>query len=349
MKKLLSHAWTVIMVTAISLLVWLYAEDANVKTYNNERVLLKFIPTGEGEMLIDPKAADILVSLSGSNGQFQQFLREIGDQRIVEVSVPLSPGLSSENRSIDLRSELEKSQALEDLGLNLTAIDEETIEVNIQNVATHPFPVQVNTEGLKLAREAECTVDEVVAHLPASLLTPELLQQPAIVNLADQDLTGIEPGTETRLTLPITLPFDLADLPEGFEHRPSATHAAVSFRLVVETESHNIDRLIVKLTAPAIVGDRYVIRIAEEDQVLSDIEVQGPPAQIARLKENGGSGLVLATVDLTITEADEAAAGSGVITKPVLVFINLPGVRLVSEPPRIPIEVRLREAIDVNP
>ncbi|XAL99111.1 hypothetical protein OT109_16205 [Phycisphaeraceae bacterium D3-23] len=348
MKKLLNQAWTVIMVTAISLLVWLYAEDANVKTYNNERVLIKFVASGEGEMLISPKAADILVTLTGSNGQFQQFRKNIGDQRIVEISVPLSPGLSNETRTIDLRDELESS-VLENLGLNLTAIGQETIDVNIQSVVEHSFPIQVNTEGLKLSREVESTVEEVTVRLPASMLTPDLLQQPAIINLADQDLSDIEPGNDTRLPLPITLPFDPADLPDGFEARPSATHATVTFRLVVETESYTLDRLIVKLTAPAIVGDRYVIRIAEEDQVLSNIQVQGPPAQIAKLQDPGVTTNIFATVDLSIAEADEAAAGSGVITKPVLVLINLPGVRLVSEPPRIPVQVRLREAIEANP
>ncbi|MFI4859216.1 MAG: hypothetical protein ACIAXF_00905 [Phycisphaerales bacterium JB063] len=349
MKKLLSQAWTIIMVTAIAMLVWLYAEDANVKTYNNERVVIKFVPTGEGEMLIEPKAADILVTLTGSNGQFQQFRKAIGDQRVVEIPVALSPGETSETRSIDLRHELESSQALEDLGLNLTSLTQETIDVTVQSIRPHPFPVHINTEGLKLAREVECPVEEVTFRLPASMLTPELLRSPAVINLADQDLSDIEPGTDTRLTLPITPPFDTADLPEGFETRPSATNATVTFRLVVESETFTIDRLIVKLTAPAIVGDRYVIRIAEEDLVLSNIQVQGPPAQIARLKEAGGTSNILATVDLTNAEADEAAAGSGVLTKPVLVLINLPGVRLVSEPPRIPVQVRLREAVEATP
>ena len=127
------------------------------------------------------------------------------------------------------------------------------------------------------------------------------------------------------------------------------TEAVVTFRLVVEREPYTIERLHVKLTGPASVGDRYAINIPAEHQFLNNLEVEGPPAQIALLRENPASPNILATVELNNAEADEAAAGTGVVTKPVLVYINLPGVRLVSEPPRVPVEVRAREAEPATP
>jgi len=346
MKKLLNHAWTVVMVTVITLLVWLYAEDANVKTYNNERVFVRFVAPDDGEMIIDPPGATVLVSLTGSNGQFQQFQRRVDDKKVIEVPVPISPGQRSAAVSIDMGKELEEA-LLTNLGLNLTEMDPDIIEVAVQRIEEVPIKVHVITEGLSLATPAEASIEEVVMRLPADRVA-EAAGATAFIDLTAADLSAIEPGTPSRLTLPIILP-ELIGLPEGFETRPSATEAVVNFRMVVDREPYTIERLHVKLTGPASVGDRYAITIPAEYQFLNNLEVQGPPESIARLRENPGSPNILATIELTNAEADEAAAGDGVVTKPVLLFINLPGVQLMSEPPRVPVEVRAREAEPETP
>lgn len=343
MTKLLSQAWTVVMVTVITLLVWLYAEDANVKTYNNERVLVRFVAPGDGEMIIEPGGATVLASLSGSNGQFQQFRKRVENNTVIEIPVLISPGMTSATINVDLRKQLEEG-VLANLGLNLTELDQETVDVSIQKVERVPLDVNVIRGPLRLVRdEATTSVEQVFVYLPATLAADARRGPPARIDLTAADLDDIPQGEDTQLTLPIILP-DLGDLPEGFDPRPSATEATVSFRLVIDRELYSIERLHVKLTGPASVGDRYVVSIPAEHQFLNNLEVQGPPAQIALLRENAGSPNVLATIELTNAEADEAAAGDGVITKPVLVFINLPGVRLVAEPSPIPVEVRLREA-----
>lgn len=347
MKKLLNQAWTVIMVSVITLLVWLYAEDANVKTYNNERVFVRFIAPDDGEMIIDPPGATVLVTLTGSNGQFQQFSRRVDEQKVIEIPVPISPGQRSAAVSIDMRKELEEG-LLENLGLNLTDLEDQAyIDVTAQRIEVVPIKVQVISDGLTLAGPAETLIEEVTMRLPANRAA-EAAGATAFIDLTAADLSPVVPGTPSRLTLPIILP-ELIGLPEGFETRPSATEAVVNFRMVVDREPYTIERLHVKLTGPASVGDRYAITIPAEYQFLNNLEVQGPPESIARLRENPGSPNILATIELTNAEADEAAAGDGVVTKPVLLFINLPGVQLMSEPPRVPVEVRAREAEPETP
>lgn len=348
MKKFLNSAWTVVMVSVITLLVWLYAEDANVKSYNNERVFVRFVGSDDGEMIIDPPGVTVLVSLTGSTGQFQQFRRKVEDQQVITVPVPISPGQSSTSVTIDLLQELEEG-VLTGLGLSLTEIDPDLVDVSIQRVVEVPLTVKVVSQGLNLARPAEATVEQITVRLPARLATEAYRASPAVIELTNADLSGVTPGSDSRLTLPIDLPPTAGELPEGFDLRVSATESAVTFRLLVEREPFTIDRLFVKLTGPASVGNRYAIEIPAEHQFLTGLQVQGPPDQIARLRENPGSPNILATIELTNAEVDEAAAGTGVVTKPVQIYINLPGVQLVSEPPRIPVQVRLRDAEPVDP
>lgn len=348
MKKLLNQAWTVVMVSVITLLVWLYAEDANVKSYNNERVFVRFVAPDDGEMLIDPPGATVLVSLTGSNGQYQQFSRRVDDSQVIEIPVPISPGQLSASAQIDMRRELEEG-LLANLGLNLTELDQDNIDVSVQRVVEVPIDVRVEAQGLNLARPAESTVQQITVRLPATLATEAVHRSTATIDLASADLRSVTPGSDSRLTLPIVLPDTIGDLPDGFDPRMSAAEAVVTFRLVIEREPYTIERLFVKLTSPASVGNRYAIEVPAEYQFLAELQVQGPPAQIALLRENPGSPNILATVELTNAEADEAAVGTGVVTKPVQIYINLPGVELVSEPPRIPIEVRLRDAEPTTP
>ena len=348
MKKLLNQAWTLGMVTVITLLVWLYAEDANVKPYNNQRVLIRFLPTGEGEVLVEPEGTAVFANLSGSNGQFQQFDRQFGDHTEIEIPVAISPGQSNALVKVDLRKELEDG-VLAGLGLNLTGLtglDNETIntiDVALQEVTQVALKVRVDLGDIQLAREAEASIDEVTVYLPTTRITESLINTPATLDLTRADLSNVPRGVDSRLALPLSFP-DFGDLPPGFDYRPSATEATVTFRRVIESETLTIERLHVKLVGPASLGNRYVVQIPAEHQFLSQLEVAGPPSQIALLQENLASPNILATVELTNAEADAAAAGDGTVTKPVLVLISLPGVELTSEPPRIPIEVRLRDA-----
>ena len=342
MKKLLNRAWTLAMVTVITLLVWLYAEDANVKTYNNERVLIRFVSTGEGEVLIEPEGAVVFANLSGSNGQLQQFRRGIEDSPEILVPVAMRPGESSASVVVDLRKELEEA-VLADLGLNLTGLDNETIEVALQEVQPVSLKIRVDIDRPELVRDAEASIQEVTVYLPATAITESLLSTPATLVLTQDALANVQPGVHPGLPLPLNFP-SFGSLPPGFDTRPSATEATVTFRRVIERETLMIERLHVKLVGPASLGNRYVVQIPAEHQFLSQLEVAGSPSQIALLRENLASPNILATVELTNAEADAAAAGDETVTKPVLVLISLPGVELTSEPPRIPIEVRLRDA-----
>ncbi|MBX2851070.1 MAG: hypothetical protein KTR15_04910 [Phycisphaeraceae bacterium] len=74
MKSVFNQIATFVTVTIVALLVWLYAEDANVQTYTGQAVRVQFVlPAGADGLITPSEPITVLVDFDGSNGQFQQF------------------------------------------------------------------------------------------------------------------------------------------------------------------------------------------------------------------------------------------------------------------------------------
>ena len=77
MKQLLNHVGTFGIVTVVTFMVWLYAEDANVVEYTGQTVRLQFaVPEGSDGQITPATPITIEIDFNSSNGQYQQFISE---------------------------------------------------------------------------------------------------------------------------------------------------------------------------------------------------------------------------------------------------------------------------------
>lgn len=332
MKKFLDKLGTFLMVIVVSVLVWLYAEDANVKPYTNYAVSIEFQAPAEGDMRITPNGERVLISFSGSNGQFQQLQERIRD-RVLNYQLRFDPDDPTPQVEVDMR-QIIQDQLLQDLGINLTEVEPATVTVRGEVIETVSINIVLDTRGVSLAGSPVQRQTQVSFQVPYTT-AQQLVNAVATARLTDDNLAQLTPGQDTALRVPITPPAAAGDA------RPNITHVDVVLRQADNLARYVVDRRPVLLSYPPSLNQRFIIEIAEQSRFVTNIELEGPRDQIEAIRQGRSNGLVWATVRLSNEEVETAIGGDGTIVKAVEV-VAPSGVRQVSELPPITIRVQQR-------
>lgn len=335
MKSLLSQIGTFFTVTAVTLLVWLYAEDANIQAYTEQAVRVQFVLPGGVEGLITPsEPLTVLVDFDGSNGQFQQFDDARGE--VILVELPIDQTLDLQTIDIDLRDEIEQADRLKQLGINVTSVTPERSSVTFEKILDMTLDVKIRqrTGAIKLASATFTDPEQpprVTFQLPASQAS-RLGGADATAWIDEADVATLEKGTPQQITVSLELPEEL----EGLQRSISTVDLLVT--VADDRDTVKIDRRPILLSYPPSINERYIIELEESDRFITAFELEGPRDQIAMIKSDPASKEVWASVRLSNAEADAAVANGGVLSKPVEI-IAPEGVVLTSDVVRVSIKV----------
>ncbi|MEM9021852.1 MAG: hypothetical protein AAGC44_14950 [Planctomycetota bacterium] len=333
MKKAFDSIGTLLLVLLVSVLVWLYAEDANVKQYTNYAVSIEFQPPTDREMRIEPSGERVLISFSGSNGQFQQLQERIRDRSLV-YQLSFDPNDPAPEVEVDLRQVIE-DQLLQELGVNLTEIEPRTVIVQGEAIENVTIPVVLDTRQVSLANTPEVRPAQVSFRVSHSV-AEKLRDQVATARLTDEHLARLVPGQDVSLTnVPITPPDAAGNAP------PSETRVSVVIRQADNNARLTLNERAVMLSYPPSLNQRFVLELNEGSRFANNLELEGPRDQIEAVRQSVGNELVWATVRLTNDEVESAIDNNGIIVK-TIDLIAPAGVRLVSEPMSVTIRVQPR-------
>src|SRR5690625_3241433 len=118
---------TIIVVTIITILVWLYAEGESVKTYQ-EPIRVKFVAAPGYDFRINPNmrtdtqgAVDVKLTYQASASQHQEFRQKIGHNT---VHIPIT---KSGQVAVSIKDELINNSQISQLGLNIKQANPATI------------------------------------------------------------------------------------------------------------------------------------------------------------------------------------------------------------------------------
>lgn len=340
MKNALSQLVTLITVTVVTLLVWLYAEDANIESYPQQPVRVQFVLPNGAEGLISPsEPITVLVDFDGSNGQFQQF-DEASDE-IIEIELPIDQTLDLQTMEIDIRDQIEQADRLKQLGINVTGVGPERTSVTYEKILDVTLDVRIKqrTGAIKLSsatfREAGQTPTVTLKQLPASL-AGQLGNAYATAWIEEADVANLDKGTPQQITVTLELPQAIASL--------SRSISVVDLLVTVadDRDTVQIERRPILLSYPPSINERYIVEIEESDRFITAFSLEGPRDQIALLKGDPASKDVWASVRISNEEADMAASNGGVLSKAVDIIAPR-GVVLTSEVVRVSIKVIPRE------
>lgn len=339
MKRVLSQLGTLLTVTIVAVLVWLYAEDANVQSYTQQAVRVQFVlPAGvEGE-LTPREPITVLVDFDGSNGQFQQF--DDARDEIIQVELPIDQALDLQTIDIDIREQIEKADRLSELGINVTSVTPERTSVTFEKILDVTLDVKIRqrTGAIKLAAATFTDPEQpprVTLRIPASKAA-QLSNIDAIAWINEADVAALDKGTPQQMTVSLELPGALNTLPR------SISTVDLLVTVADDRDTVQIDRRPILLSYPPSINERYIIELEESDRFITAFELEGPREQIALLKADPASKDVWASVRLSNEEADAAVANGGVLSKQVDIIAPR-GVVLASEVVRISIKVIPRE------
>ena len=339
MKRLLNQLGTFFIVTVVAMLVWLYAEDANIESYTEQSVRVQFVlPEGAEGVLSSNEPITVLVDFDGSNGQYQQF-DEVSDE-IIKIELPIDQALDLQTIDIDLRDQIEQADKLSELSINVTNLSPERTSVTFEKILNVTLDVKIRqrTGAIKLAAATFTDPEQpprVTLRVPASK-ADQLANIDAIAWITEEDVDGLDKGTPQQMTVLLELPGALSAL----ERSISTVDLLVT--IADDRDTIQIDRRPILLSYPPSINERYIIELEESDRFITAFELEGPRDQIALLRADPSSKDVWASVRLSNAEADAAAANGGVISKPVDIIAPR-GVVLASDVVRVSIKVIPRE------
>lgn len=334
-RSLLGYLRTFVIVSLITIMVWLLAEARMVQTQTLEaQVFLTSVDGAGGVSLVVRQAPNISqvrtisIQVEGSIAGLDRFARVL--QNSVELRVgrdiPAQPG----THTLDLRTLLRQSSNLDVHGLTITQVSPESIVVEVDELETRDFPIRViMPAGVELdgAPRSEPASVRVVA--PSTVLAQVLVNE-ATVRVDASEVTLL---TQGRLE---TIPGVVVNI-EGLSRgdwattiEPAQVDVFVSLRTLTQTLT--LSRMPVQvLLAPGEIGDWHV-QINDSDKDLVGVEVTGPADAINLLK----SGAVVPKAFVTLSFEDLERR---VQSKPAQVQGLPPGCRVVSPEKMVNLEI----------
>ena len=264
-------------VTAVAILIWLYAEAETIDTYENESIRVHFVAP-EGELLIiDPQIQRVEMSIRCTNAQ-KSHLAELREKGPIQVTMaPISN--DQYERDVSLKEELQNS-AVGKLG-EILRTEPTSIKLHIEAYETVELKIKAVHGNIPLLGFPQVSAATAKIEVPASAV--DQIQGVHLEARLDQiNVTGIHANEPTQRNLPLTLPKEFGDIDAQIID-PATVE--VTFTLRKKTDSIKLPRVQIFFLMSPTIPDRYSIDLSDENLVLTDLELTGPIAAIQRIKD----------------------------------------------------------------
>jgi len=311
---------TFIVVTVITVLVWLYAEGRNVTEYVNEPIRVQFVPADDSGFTVSPDDEQrIQITYEGSTAT-KQALEALLDSGPIKIPI-------AEDDPAEVIFQTRRNESkLADLGIQVTRVEPERRLVKIRRVVTVTMPIDVRVEGVELTGVPTVEPREVAVKLPSTLadLAREL---PLEVTLTAADLSSLRPGepgtVQAKVALPEVLRGQDVDLP--------IRAATVALTIRKQTRTITLTSVPIHLNLPPLLLDQYRIRLPDDQQVLREVQLTGPADGIHEIESKQCRVWAEIRPSAEDLEADPYLAQ---------LHLRIPaGVRVDSPIPRVPVIV----------
>jgi hypothetical protein len=339
-RTFFGHLRTFMIVTLITVMVWLLAESRMVLTRTLEaQVVFTSVPPASGSSADDEGGLVVRQALSpaeralgvesairsariqveGSTSGIDQFVRLL--QGRIELRIGREIPAESGIHMLDLREVLRQSSELAVHGLTITQVSPATVMVEVDRLETREFRIGVDMPaGVELDGVPRTDPPMVRVVAPSSVLAQVKTTQASV----QIDSVKVAQLAQGRLE---TIPGVAIELPgidrQGWHTQIEPAQVDVFLTLRTLTEQMTIDRLPVQvLMAPGEIGD-WRVEISDADKDLVNIVIAGPAQEIEQLRS--GEIVPRAFVSLTFEDLERRIS-----SKPTQILGLPPGCRVVS-------------------
>lgn len=271
---------TGLIVTVISVLVWLYAEGENVQLHPNQRLLVEFVAPAGQSLAIDPQdPVEILVSFRASAGEMGLLEEKL---RAGPIQIPVGNGTESESneQTVVLKDALDRS-AIGSLGINITDTDPVTETVRAEPLVTRRLPIAEAPTRVQFGTPPKFEPAQVAVTLPRSLA--EAAENAKVLARLDTlNLNEYEANTDVTASVPLELP---APLRSPWTTLGAAT-AQVTFNIRKLSDSIVLPTVPLRVSADPLLLQEFDVLVAQDGMMLRDVRLSGPSDVIEAIRKN---------------------------------------------------------------
>lgn len=321
---------TILAVTIITILIWLYAEGENIKPYLNHSVQIKFVAPEGQDLAIEPhEPVRIVMRFEASSGQYQYVQQLTKNTLEIVVTDKLS---DSPFQTVVLKDILAASK-LGDLGIINIEATPATMKIRVEPIVSREMEIVLNpTDLLDIQFAQPPAIDplKIPVRLPASL-AEKTNGYKLIANLDELEMSKLEVNVPHTMPVPLHLPLVMEDKFVSLS-QPTTT---VTFTIRKQTDTISLTSIPIHINAPPMLLKRYNIDLPEEQMVVRDVKLSGPSDIMEKIRTNQ----IKVWAELRPT-ADELE--SGIESAPLSIVVP-PGVAVDSALPRVQLKVMPRE------
>lgn len=325
-----------ITVTLVAVLVWLYAEGENIKTYEMD-IPIQFVAATGQNLLIKPARLDDnpRVTFQCSSAQYVQ-LEQLFDGSAIPIPLSEDPNAPDGNQQLLLKQLFTSLPIFSKLSVNITEVKPAQVTVNVKKLQTVELKIAEVTDGESLLQDVVIEPAVATLHLPKDMLT----------NLTESDTIKARLNKQVldRLTLNQSHTIEGVQLiapasVRSEDVRIDPSTAKVTFTLTRQAKTATISSVAVRLVLPAASMGQYDVSLLnDEDKLIRSVKLTGPNDLIDAIEQRK----IKIWADLKL-EADDLAKGVGKESIAIVPLIQKPdNVKLVEAPGAINLKITAR-------
>ncbi len=307
MKKgvLLESLETVLVVTVITMLIWLYAEGETILTHTRT-IKVNFVAPTTGLAITLPGQApgtttlNISATLQASSGDWARIDELLGSETIeIEVKVPAT---DDEKQTLNLLEALNHSP-LADVRAFVKEVVPATETVQVRTLEFVDMGLRIEPGKHELSSEK--TEEPVFS--PEKIRVEMPSKDAALVRNQNLKLTAhldrletLSEGTQQNVSVELSLPPQLQEKPHV-----TLTQETVDVKFILDKQTDQIDLedVQVRLTTSDALTWQYRIEIVRTQRFLPVVTLKGPKEVISRIKEQ--PDLIRASIILRHSDLQE--------------------------------------------
>jgi len=324
---MLKHLSTLLVVTVVSALIWVFAEAETLRTRDQPVELLfeaepgteRVIDVAEGGLAVGMPGQIVrcVVSIEGTASALDEMERIARRPlRVDPASILIrAPG----EYTIELREVLRDQPDLRHRGVTVKRIEPPQITASIDQLEAREIRVRAAVPEGDLEGVAECKPARVRLWMPSRSASAVADDAVAVATPDGAAISRLIPGRrETLAGVPLAMPPGA----ERIRHArldPPAVDVSLTFKSRAGTTT--IAGVPVQIQLAPSEQPNWDIRIDVKDQLIADVKVTGPIETIRQIEEKKIP--VVALLPLSFTELESGKVAS----KEVVFFCNAPGLR----------------------
>ena len=313
-NALLESLETILVVTVITALIWLYAEGETIAT-QSKKLQVRFVPPTAGLAVSIPgqpanetgiAEVTVTANIQASRGDWPR-INDWVRENTIDLEVR-TPSADTEEQAITLRDALNLS-SLTSINAFVKEVDPPDVTVRIQRLVQESMAIRLERGDLELSdEEPTVTPSRVAVTMPANVA--ELVHERGlklVARLDELDPATLVEDTQEVASVRLDLPTELQGLPFI---RPGRDQVDVTFVVRKVTEEIQLPRVQVRLLVSDAITGRYDIQIDPENQRILSVTLSGPAKAIRRIEEDPSlvsASILIKLADLTNSEDNHAA------------------------------------------